>query len=656
MILDIIKIGQIKKKSQLKKYNLNKPIFNMSYLFHYLIITNNLRGLKLAYFPVNIVNNDNYNGFMLAAIYNNYKILEYLIKTYPQFIYVKNSNNMNFLHFLSPTDIMYYDMIKKNTNIKWNELFKCYSILHISPLDILFINGYYNIITKVIKYINFDYSIYQSEPAFFNLFNNINLKSKSELKSAQYIINILNIMYMKDNMIFTYIDDSGYDISFYIILRHNINLVKYIVDMCKESIDKYSPIFSNNIFTIAYNFGLKNNDMTIANLIYNKTMQHHNYEETDVKGNNIAHMILLSHISNKRGDYNLEKSILSQIKDWSKMNIDKETLLDLITKLDFKIYHKFVKQINNITIKSIKKITDIKWKKYLMKLPKSDTKKTKIIMLDAPYTHSNMYQARFTDIAIFCFYLKNKYKNLYLPQYYGKHKVHWNNDIILPENLLEDYNNFPWLIIWNNNTTFWIHPNLNNLINEHKNKYDYAFVILSLRINDGLHATLIFYDFKRNIVERFDPYGNTTVMDRDMDNILDEELTWNTGLKYIAPSVYFPVSGFQTISDELNLINIKLGDFGGYCLAWCFWYVEHRMLNSKIDPIILVRKTLNRFMEMNIKPSEYIRNYANKININRFKFYKKHNISENIVSDENIKLGDKLKLFKAIIKTNELIK
>ena len=188
----------------------------------------------------------------------------------------------------------------------------------------------------------------------------INLKSKSELKSAQFIINILNIMYKKDNMIFTYIDDSGYDISFIIIITHNINLVKYIIDMCKESIDKYSPILSNNIFTIAYNFGLKNNDMTIANLIYNKTMHHHNYNETDVKGNNIAHMILLSHISNKRGYYSLEKSILSQITDWSKMNIDKETLLDLITKLDFNIYHKFVKQINNITLKSIKKIAYVR--------------------------------------------------------------------------------------------------------------------------------------------------------------------------------------------------------------------------------------------------------------------------------------------------------
>ena len=39
MPIDIIKIGQIKKLKQLRKYDLDKPIYNSNYCFHYLILT-----------------------------------------------------------------------------------------------------------------------------------------------------------------------------------------------------------------------------------------------------------------------------------------------------------------------------------------------------------------------------------------------------------------------------------------------------------------------------------------------------------------------------------------------------------------------------------------------------------------------------------------
>ena len=75
MIIDIMKIGKIKTLHQLKEYNINEPIFNNNYLFHYLIIANNIAGLKLTKFPVNRVNDDDYNAFMLAAKENNTVIL-----------------------------------------------------------------------------------------------------------------------------------------------------------------------------------------------------------------------------------------------------------------------------------------------------------------------------------------------------------------------------------------------------------------------------------------------------------------------------------------------------------------------------------------------------------------------------------------------------
>jgi len=58
--------------------------------------------------------------------------------------------------------------------------------------------------------------------------------------------------------------------------------------------------------------------------------------------------------------------------------------------------------------------------------------------------------------------------------------------------------------------------------------------------NGGLHATLVIYDFKRNIIERFDPYGNTTLLDKDIDIVFQKELMYGKNIKYCDTSCYFP--------------------------------------------------------------------------------------------------------------------
>ena len=45
--INLVKIANIKSKSQLKKYQKNTPINNLNYLFHYLILSNNLKALTL---------------------------------------------------------------------------------------------------------------------------------------------------------------------------------------------------------------------------------------------------------------------------------------------------------------------------------------------------------------------------------------------------------------------------------------------------------------------------------------------------------------------------------------------------------------------------------------------------------------------------------
>ena len=158
--------------------------------------------------------------------------------------------------------------------------------------------------------------------------------------------------------------------------------------------------------------------------------------------------------------------------------------------------------------------------------------------------------------------------------------------------------------------------------------------LLSLLIFDTvLHANILIYDYKLMTIERFEPYGNTASIDGLIDDVLEEELTWSTGLKYLRPNSYLPGAGFQSISDEQNIMHQKRGDFGGFCLAWCLWYLETKLKNPDIESKTLVEKLINKLNKLDIFFIEYIRNYSNKINKKRIEYMKQSGISDKNISN-----------------------
>ena len=635
-----MKIGNIKNKAGLKKYRLNKPLMNGNYLFHYLILTNNLKGLKLYNHPIYKLNNDGLNGLMLAAREKKYNILNYLVEKYKKDIKLVNKKGMNFLHYMNPNDNEYLEFINNNiNNNNLIDLYQSYSTTHFNPLDLLFLQGKYNTINTIINQIDFNYKSYLSQPYHFNLLLNTNLKNNMMEK-------ILDTLIEKDANILKYVDDMGYDISFPIVINKNMDLLKYIINKRGDELDKYSPISTSHIFVLTYKDSLKSNNFEMAKYILDNVMSKHNYDETDMYGNNLAHFILKMRLHHK-GNYDIEKQILSKYKSWGRLNMDKKTPFDYIINLNFDKYHKFV----NNKPKNHAEIKDKKWGKYISNLPIDNDNDMNIKMINSPYAHSNMFQARFTDIGIFSIYLSQKYnkseyksKGLFMPIYNGDDVTpDWNDDMLLPDNMLNFNNNFPWIIIWNDDKNYWIHPHLTNLINKNKNskdnisRYKAGFSFISMRLPDGgLHAALLFFDFTRNQIQRFDPYGDTTVLDGQMDEIFKQKIAKPCKMSYCGPDCYFPVSGFQTLSDETNSMNQKMGDFGGYCLAWSIWYVEHKMININVEPKDLIRKTINRFIKMNVRPMEYIRNYANYISLFRIGYLKKIGVPENIASNEHL--------------------
>lgn len=627
MKLDLQKIINIKSQTDLSKFKINEPLFYNNYLFHYLIIFDKLDILKMEIFPIYKENDEGLNGFFLAAKYNNIKILKYLIKNYKQYIYNKNKDNKIFIDYLEYSNIL--KLIKIKINWDYKELFK-------NKLDDIFYNFNYDELITFLK-------IYKPQNHYLHMIvDNKNLDEKQ-------IINILTIL---DNNI-NLRDPEDFTLIFPALHNNYYKLIKYLISK-NIDIDYYTVYSTYYPLKTAIFIGF----MDAYKLIWNKIKDSFNYELNNRNLDNMAHFLLYRGFTDETSFEILTNSPSSI---WHQLNINKEIPLELIIPYNFKQYSNILKNKNvdvdyiKNKFKNDKNENTLLWIKFFEKLPKYKEENS-IIIQKYPYTHSNLFQSTFTDMSFYILHLTKKYKNLYFPNIinYRLTNITDLDDINLewPSNLLEKNPIFPWIICYHSEDEYWIHPDLNNLINaqRRKKKYDFAICYLSIRGDHSiLHANIIIYDFNNLTVERFDPYGDSKNFQKNIDDILDEELTWNTGLKYLKPSDYMPVASFQTISDESNPYKQKNGDFGGYCLAWCNWYLEHRILNIHIKPNDLIVKLIKKLSEEKYTFMEIIRNYANKLNNARTEHLLKAKINKNIISNLNMTRNNENKVEKYIL-------
>jgi hypothetical protein len=655
MKIDFKKIINIKKKQDLKDFSIDKPIFQSNYLFHYLIILNNLDGLKLIKYPVYIENNDKLNGFHLAAKEDHVSILIYLIKTYPEYIYNRNSIRNPFTAYLEMEKISI--LIKKFPKLNWKHLIEETGYwdgnsYQDQVFKIVITNLSFKGLQKFIKvYEPTNKSSYleciiknnllneKEKITILNEFTDEQINTKNEYGEGL----IIYVLHINDKILFDYLLDRNIDLDYYSIATPVNPLLLGIVN------DRY-----NN----EYNYSKK----IIKKIINNNKYFYNEYYKYNKHIDNLAHstIYVILNTENKDNKDNTIPGIeilkICDNKTWNQLNIKKKSPLELLINLDYDVYSKIIKDnkisINIDILSKIKQKNENnnndnynKWIKLYETLPNYIEETNSIIMENTIYSHYTAFRSTFKDIGIFFIYLRNTYEELLIPNM----KTYLINNLTFEdripfcdEMLLNEYQEFPWIISYYSETEYYIHPYLNNLINAERrdNKKRYAAVFLSL-INDKIyHANILIYDFKKMTVERFEPYGNTNIIENDnvLDNILEEELTWNTGLKYLRPCDFLPYAGFQLISDENNWINKKPGDFGGFCLAWCLWYLETKLKNQDIDSNILVTKLINKISKLEITFAEYIRNYSTKINDYRINYLKKIGLDEKEISNSYLTL------------------
>lgn len=642
MKIDFKKIINIKNKEDLKDFELDKPIFtNNNYLFHYLIIGHNLDGLKLAKFPVYIENHDHLNAFDLAAKEYDMDILCYLIETYPEYIYNRNKKRDAFTAYLDFENFSI--LIERFPDLDWEELIINGMTNTGELLDHIIINLNYIELMKFLKV--FKIRPTRLEPYLFNICKNQNLKINDKIKLLELYkeeeLNIkesygvgliLKAINLDDEGLFDYLLKKNVDVDYYTFINTNSPLKEGIV----QDILKQKSFYTNKILKKGID----------------------NINTTDKFLDNVLHMVFYARINRKNTnpsiipnyepDFEIIK--LANSDTWNQINKDKMTPLMLVTYLDFDIYSPLIKK-NNIQIRKdslkILEQDDLKngsqnkkWITFLHSLPEYNDMIEKVNIKDDTYSHSTLFRATFRDVSIQALYLIDTYKDLFLPNMtsYLLNNLTFANSMPFADSLIMKEPIFPWVICYYNSNEYYIHSYLNNIINAQRRKGDkrFAVVFLSIIYPTTLHANIIIYDFKSMTIERFEPYGNDMITGKEIDDILEEELTWNTGMKYVQPKDYLPIAGFQAISDELSNDNLKRGDYGGFCLAWCLWYLEARLQNQSVDPKTLVEKLIKKLTKSDNKFSEHIRNYANRIHEKQVKYMMEIGIDKKMISNENM--------------------
>jgi hypothetical protein len=654
MELNLKKIINIKNKNDLLDYPLNKPIYLSNYLFHYLIEFGNLTALKLIDIPVYIENNDNLNGFHIAAKYDKIEVLIYLIKKYPNYIYNTNNNNKLFTDYINIDKILI--LLKSFPNLDWYRLL---NNLHSNVQNNMQTN------TQIILHQILSKYNYKKLSAFLKLYKLF--PNKENVQPLEYLlynkmsdenkISILNT-FSENNLNIK--DSNMCGLLLLALYKNNDTIISYLL---KRNIDiNYISVdfFETPLIKSIHNDITKNKKKLIntnSYIIKNKLEKINSkyYNIINKYGNNLLHSIILFNYHQKINNNVITFYYLS-IKDndaWNQYNIFKDTPLQLLTLLDYSYYSPLIKNIkinNNAIIfleNRLKKFNqlnatefEINNTKLWLKLYKNHKiykyEKNNIYFINYKYSHHTLFHTTYPDITIYALYLKKKYKNFALPYNSLQKNLTYNTLLNNPSHFMKNPFFKSYTISYYSPNNYNIHPDLNiyiNLIKQNKKKR-FACVFVIDYTNDELHANILIYDFKKMIIERFEPHG--TSIYSEIDSILEEELTWNTGFKYLSPYNISPAwVGFQQLSDESNPNNTKRGDLGGFCFAWCLWYLESKLNNPNIDSNELIHKLTNKLLNMEIKIVEYIRNYSNYIHSYYVKILKKFGIHENEISNSN---------------------
>lgn len=673
-IIDLIKKNKINEIIDIinkDKLILKKPIYNNLYLIHYAI---NLYKKKLIKHIIEIDNKqllltiDNENIFFYALFSSindlNIFLIDNMVIYYPK--YVK--------YIFSEDYIYKYIRIFKYEDFRllYNK-YKAY--FDFKKIDFVYyiIKYYYN--ENIFEIINDNLDIIYYDKVFINI---INLFFDKKI-NYEFIKKIFKLYPKLLKLNYDNYDKFLFELSnkYY---KHNNEFVEFIIFLLNNGLN-YNKHFN---YSNLLNEFIINNVTELINILLDKEDIKDSINFIDYKHQTTIFYALL-HIF----ETDIIKKIIKMTDDINIQNIYGNTPLHLLfIRIDYLDYYDDIKnlkldlfiknKLNNRPIDNInknsKKFIINKFKEHINKkynnlkkynkYCKNDNKKCNQFILNeiknnlsiipnykfdiekyddikimkyknVKYT---LYNARSYHIFLYFYYLLKKYNNLIIPLNYNIDK---NNKLLIMNTLKKNKSVTNDLIIDNNyyllhnmriiyNGNDYIIPiNLDKIIFNTFDKYkkDYMIIYLWLMLETDSHANIILIDNIKKLIILYEPHGimydiKLNIYDY-LDNYFNEKFK---GFKFIKSKDYMDnIFGLQIISNEQRF-NTRI-DIPGFCLAWCIWFVELYLNNTKYDLKYLFNKTIKKMINMNIFIGDYIKNYANNLFEENIKYLKKYDIA-----------------------------
>ena len=195
-------------------------------------------------------------------------------------------------------------------------------------------------------------------------------------------------------------------------------------------------------------------------------------------------------------------------------------------------------------------------------------------------------------------------------------------------------------ICWADENNFFITSKIGEAIENIFKFKKYVFIMLGIYNDFIYHANVLIFDRDKKIIIHFEPHGKLDTyvgkLYETLKNYFKKELK---SFKYIAPNEYLPKDAYQSMYDNASSYDSKVGDPKGYCCAWCFWFIELYINNTKYDLKSLVSKSIKKLINTKYTFIDHIRNYANYLNNKMMELLLEYNIPNKYIN--NLSLEDK---------------
>lgn len=662
-ILDLINNNKWEDAMSKINNNIFMPLFNGKTLFHYACMRGNKeiidKYLQTKSDKIYMSDDDGNTGMHLLAFTEWDNILFDILESYPIFLKLKNIND-NFIHDIVKDRIItlsrVIDMLAKNKYGEYLTFVKYSgrnSVLDI--IDLANLNPEYLQIIKKIHKMKLDFTVpIISPPLIYAITKNYHNVCIFMLKELKFDVNVKTDRQFTP-LILTILDKSDDLISLILALEPDINY--------SGLENKYVPLslcFKNGLINIA------------EKIILNKDLD---FDKRDSFLNTPIYYLIWFIVQNHNM---LKKEALDQLKtmlnvvilksNLQNLNINNETPLHLLVKNKLWEHHKNAISSKNIDVNSISKtkesvvtlINKSQMPTFLeliesnIKLTESE-KSTKSNVLDnvnviLPKVNIDgefgLFNADGIHNIIYIFVMLEKYNNLTIPMQNNiNEKKIWDGYLSLTHFVPSDgvidlihslatlyYNTFycvfPCIIAWKDKhlnyycrDTIYLERELGTPITVSR------FVVFRITIildESLLHANIVIYDKKLNKLIRFEPYGDwefhdSYSLDQLLINMFKKSLEKSKAksLKYVRPRDFLDKTKFQTTSMGDHFTEKNLGDPIGYCLAWCFWFLELKINNPDDNENILVDSALDKIIKSDNNNSNplltHIRGYAKQL-------------------------------------------